>query len=812
MVSPGRYRPRGRTVVPMHPEDADPDETEAPEAAAPEAAEPEEPEPAESGVVLPKLPKPDPGDPAEQRRAKIIPDHFSREQRWQTLKDFAELTAYRAKYHGVRAPFVYTPGSVMYAGRGAGRLTYRWGRWVSAWELKVLELAAVARVTKGETAAHRDAVQAHKDGKKTRKERWGITGGVLVGAGIASALIAEWVPWEGQYAIAMTAYGTVAYLGRPKSGPLIPRAILPSTHQPPTLEIITQAFDDLGIPKLTAYIKDKKTLEWVIDLHPDGDGWGVELDLPKGVKAEQIIQKRKELSSALRRPLSAVWPEAVPGEHEGRLYLWIGRRDLAKRKPIPHPNLKSGVTDVFSWVPFGELPRGTKITAPLFQANWLIGGAMGNGKTGTLRTLVTAIALDVVCDLWIHEHSGKGDLKAFADVSHRYCSGLDDEAIAYTYESMKLLRAELVKRQKIFREVPDDEKSDGGALTRQMAEKDKRLRPIGVIVDEVHNALRHPLYGEKIAADMEFIMRVGRAYGIFFIIASQRPGADSIPVPITAVIVIRCCHKVNDQGTADMILGTGSYKQGYNPVEFRHETDAGLCWLRGHGDPVAPKVYFVSLAHSKQIARRARGLRERAGVLSGYAVGLDDGDEPRDLLQDVLSLYGPKEKHLYWETIAKRLAERYPAYASITRDAASSQIREAAGMGESDEAREPRGPNRAGAKKLTIETAATSSAAVRSAAAPDDDGAQDSAPPPYDVELAVAAAELIIREQWASTTTIGRKLRIGFKDTCDLLTALQAIGVVGPAEEGSKTRPVLVQPDQLEETLARIRETVDAPA
>jgi DNA segregation ATPase FtsK/SpoIIIE, S-DNA-T family len=794
-------RGKGGRVVQLHPADIDPDETGT-EAA--EVAEPPEEDTAPA-PEKPAKPRP-PAEDGEQRRAAIIPARFGREQRWQTARDFAELNAHRARYHGLRLPFAYAPGSVLYAGRGAGRLAGRWGKWVSAWELKVLELAAVAKGN----PAHAQAMQAHKEGGKARKERWTITGGVLVGAGIAAAAVAEWVPWEAQYAIAATAYGLVVRQGRPLNGPMIPRAILPAAYQVPTLEVITGALDDLAITKLSAHIKAHGTVDWVIDLYPDGDGWSVEFDAPKGVTANQIVQKRSELSSALRRPISAVWPKAVPGEHEGRVHLWIGRRDFGKMKPQKHPMLKAGTTDVFAGVPFGYLPWGEKITAPLFETNWLIIAAMGAGKTASIRTIIAGVALDVICDLWIHEHSGKGDLKSYAQVAHRYTSGVDDEAIAYTRKSFRLLREELEKRQRIFKQIPDADKPDG-SLTRDLAARDKRLRPICVVVDEVHNALQHPQHGEKIATDMEFVMRLGRAYGIFIILATQRNGAGSVPPIISAVITVRFCLKVNDQTTNDMALGTGMYKAGYNAVLFRREIDAGQGWLLGSKEPCAPKTYYTNIIDANRIAARARLLREKAGVLSGYALGEDDGDQPRDLLADVLSLYGPRERHLYWETIATRLAGRHPAYASITADAASSQVREAAGMEESDEGREPGGPNRKGAKKLTIEAAATNSAAVREAAPGDGAAAGEEAAPPLDPRLLVAAARLVVEFQHASTAMLQRKLRTGADESGLLIGRLQSFGIVAPAD-ASGTREVLFPADRLDEALARIGEAADVPA
>ena len=75
---------------------------------------------------------------------------------------------------------------------------------------------------------------------------------------------------------------------------------------------------------------------------------------------------------------------------------------------------------MFAAIPFGTDPRGRPVDVPLFEVNWLIGAAPGQGKTTAVRVLACGAALDPMCDLWVHEHAGKGDLEPLAQVCHRY--------------------------------------------------------------------------------------------------------------------------------------------------------------------------------------------------------------------------------------------------------------------------------------------------------------------------------------------------------------------------------------------------------
>ncbi len=102
----------------------------------------------------------------------------------------------------------------------------------------------------------------------------------------------------------------------------------------------------------------------------------------------------------------------------------------------------------------------------------------------------------------------------------------------------------------------------------------------------------------------------------------------------------------------DMVLGTSSYKRGVRATMFAWG-DKGLHYFLGEGsDARIVSSAFLDAPLAELVAARARMVREKAGLLSGYALGEapEDVTGPSyDLLADVAAVV-PETEERVWET------------------------------------------------------------------------------------------------------------------------------------------------------------------
>jgi S-DNA-T family DNA segregation ATPase FtsK/SpoIIIE len=592
---------------------------------------------------------------AAQRRPIVPAWARSRRALGEVCRWAAGFAAHTSGYHLARSP-VYAGRLVARAPRGSARVLAGWLRWLFDLEGEP--------VRQGVVRAQDADAYLKLARQRDRRVRWraSVSALLLAALGLAGMVLIV-APPLARWAALLAMVAAFGVAGRPADRPLLERAVVVPKAPRLASEMVVRALGVLGLAGINqALARDAKAVGFVAPITRDGPGWRADIDLPPGVTVGEVADRRDKLASGLGRPLGCVWPEGNAEVHPGRLVLWVGDQDMAKARQGAWPLAKQGAVDLFRPWPFGTDQRGRPVVMTLMFASMVIGSIPRMGKTFAMRLALLAAALDARAELHCYDLKGTGDFSVLEPVAHRYRAGDDDEDLAYALADLRALGAELRRRAKVIRGLPRDKCPENKVTPGLAGMRSLGLHPIVLGVDECQRWFEHPSYGTEIQGICEDLVRRGPALGIVPLFGTQRPDAKSLPTAISANAVLRFCLKVMGQTENDMVLGTSAYKNGVRATMFAR-SDRGIGYLAGEGDdPQIVRSFYVDAPAAERITARARALRDRAGTLSGHALGEDP--EPTDpaarLLADILAVVPAGETRVWNQTIVARLAELRP--------------------------------------------------------------------------------------------------------------------------------------------------------
>jgi S-DNA-T family DNA segregation ATPase FtsK/SpoIIIE len=450
--------------------------------------------------------------------------------------------------------------------------------------------------------------------------------------------------------LAVAAVITLGILGRPNGRSLTGRSGVQTDGLPPkpTAEMVIDALCRIGVPGMTLAAAERVHDE--IRLRAPGvarsaRGYTIELELPPGITAAAVMDKREGLAGALRRKLGTVWPSRGT-DHPGHLRLFLSDVPMATAPQSRWPLAKGQLLDIFSPIALFTDKEGEWIDVTLAETHLAVGGASGFGKSVLLRQLGVACVLDPRVRAYVFDGKISGDLAPLRKVAHAYYEGAEPEDVAEQLAALRGLESEMRRRSKFLRDLPEEERSP--KVTTTLASKYAGLSPIVVLFDEVQEYTEYGVKGVK--ADMkirdEFVAiltrlaRLGRSAGIICVFVSQKPDATVLPSAIMGNCSIRVCFKVTEQIHNDQILGTGAHSNGLKATLFSTE-DRGLAWLKAGGDPQVVRTWseMVELEPAVRLIEIAHRLRVERRLLTGQAAGEEETVEPTaDLLDDVFEV------------------------------------------------------------------------------------------------------------------------------------------------------------------------------
>jgi len=613
--------------------------------------------------------------PAEgETRLPVIPAH---------LKTVAGVRAaaahhagrqwHKARYHGFRSP-KYLLASLGWAVAGLFLLAGRQLRWW--WALEQHELRSRA-------AAAGDAkewIKLHNEAKQTRKVRGIVLGIEATTIVVAVVLLVKAAPWWVQAITATAVLPLLAAAGRPAGRRIIGQAVITPRFRKLSADIVLRAYYAAGLGHPD---KPGQQVTFGSPMARDGDGSRVLVDLPYGKGLDDAVKAKAAIASGLDVTESQVFIRRDPTSHR-RHTLWVADRDPLAVPVGRTPLLACRPTDIWRPAPIGLDERGQLVTVLLMWHSVLVSALPRAGKTFSARLLGLYAALDPHVRLDVFDFKGSPDWRKFALVADRYAFGLtparEGLPLQIFGDTLEGLKADVQDRYHRLSDLPASICPEG-KLTREIARDPRFAMPARVLImDEFQEVYDLGDASKEVASLLTYLIKVAPGAGIILVGATQRPsgvGAGQVAQQFTSFrdnFAVRFGLRTSSWQVSELCLGAGAYSEGLDTSTLLPQYK-GVGILRGATD-ASPTVrtYLADGQDAERILTAARALRERAGTLSGMALG-EQPPGARDVLADVLAVFAG-DPGLHWPVIAERLARQFPdRWADATGDAVSAQCR-----------------------------------------------------------------------------------------------------------------------------------------
>jgi hypothetical protein len=272
------------------------------------------------------------------------------------------------------------------------------------------------------------------------------------------------------------------------------------------------------------------------------------------------------------------------------------RRDaLAGTVRLAWPHLHAERLSLWEPIPVGVDEHERPVSIGLVERNLLLGGEPGAGKSVAQSLLIATAALDPDVDLWLLDGK-RVELAVWRESARAFVGPTIDDAIDILHQ----LQTEMEQRYELLLEQRRRKVEHGDGL---------RLQVVGC--DEL---AFYTCGGERKARE-EFnhcstdLIRRGRAAGIIWIGATQKPSADVVPTSLRDLVGYRWALRCATRGASDTILGAGMATAGYTASDIAGD-QRGVGLLIAEGEqPIRLRSYYLSDDDLDTLAARAQALR-----------------------------------------------------------------------------------------------------------------------------------------------------------------------------------------------------------